>query len=73
MIAAPLGLLAIEIVLTVGLVAAGVILRLANIKPWTVLVLRGEVVVAVIAVKGWRTSRAVIAALRKHTEQRHSV
>ncbi|HEX8079632.1 MAG TPA: hypothetical protein VF557_05445 [Jatrophihabitans sp.] len=65
-VAAPLGLIAIEIVLTLGLAAAGVILRLANIKPWTVLVLRNGIVVAVVAVKGWRSSRSVIAALRQH-------
>lgn len=66
-IAAPLGLIAIEIVLALGLAVAGIVLRLANIKPWTVLVLRDGTVVAAVAVKGWRSSRAVIAALRQHT------
>jgi hypothetical protein len=65
-IAVPLGLIAIEIVLTLGLAVAGIVLRLARVKPWTVLVLRNRIVVAVVAVKGWRTSRAVIAALRQH-------
>ena len=66
-IAAPLGLIAIEIVLTLGLAAVGIVLRLANIKPWTVLVLRDRTVVAAVAVKGWRSSRSVITALRQHT------
>lgn len=66
-IAVPLGLIAIEVVLTLGAVAAGVVLRLARVKPWTVLMLRDGAVVAAIAVKGWRASRAVIAALRLHT------
>ncbi|MEO6503257.1 MAG: hypothetical protein ABIQ09_15280 [Jatrophihabitantaceae bacterium] len=65
-IAVPLGLIAIELMLTFVLAAAGVILRLARVKPWTVLVLRDRVVVTVVAVKGWRSSRAVIAALRQH-------
>lgn len=64
-IAVPLGLMAIEIVLTLGAVAAGVVLRLARIKPWTILVLRNGIVVAAVAVKGWRPSRAVLAALRR--------
>jgi hypothetical protein len=66
-IAVPLGLLAIELVLAFGLVAAGAVLRLARLKPWTVLVLRHGIVVAAVAVKGWRKSGAVIAALRQHT------
>ncbi|MDQ1742755.1 MAG: hypothetical protein QOE23_1094 [Pseudonocardiales bacterium] len=64
-IAVPLGLLAIELVLTLGVAAAGVVLRLARIKPWTVLVLRDGIVVAAVAVKGWRSSRAVLVALRQ--------
>ncbi len=64
-IAVPLGLIAIELALTIGLAAAGVVLRLARIKPWTVLVLRNGIVVAAVSVKGWRPSRAVIAALRQ--------
>ncbi len=64
-IAVPLGLLAIELVLTLGVAAAGVVLRLARIKPWTVLVRRDGIVVAAVAVKGWRPSRAVLAALRQ--------
>jgi len=65
-IAVPLGLIALELVLTLGLVVAGIVVRLARIKPWTVLVLRHRSVVAVVAVKGWRTSRAVMGALRQH-------
>jgi hypothetical protein len=64
-IAVPLGLIGLELVLTLGLAVAGAVLRLAHIKPWTVLVSRDRNVVAVIAVKGWRTSRAVIASLRR--------
>lgn len=65
-IAVPLGLLAIEVVLSLGIVAAGIVLRLLRVKPWTVLVLRNATVVAAIAVTGWRPSRAVLAALRRH-------
>ena len=65
--AVPLGLLAIELVLALGTAAAGVVLRLARLKPWTVLVLRHGIVVTAVAVKGWRNSGAVIAALRQHT------
>lgn len=65
-IAVPLGFMALELMLTLGLVVAGIVVRLARIKPWTVLVLRNRSVVAVVAVKGWRTSRAVIDALRQH-------
>jgi hypothetical protein len=66
-IAVPLGILAIELVLALGLAAAGAVLRLAGVKPWTILVLRHGIVVTAVAVKGWRRSTAVIAALRQHT------
>lgn len=65
-IAVPLGLIAVELVLALGLIALGIMARLLNLKPWSVLVRRDGVVVAAVAVKGWRASRAVIAALREH-------
>jgi hypothetical protein len=65
-IAVPLGLIAIEFAFTLAVAAAGVVLRLARVKPWTVLVLRNGIVVAAVAVKGWRPSRAVMVALRHH-------
>lgn len=65
-VAVPLGLVAIEFVVTLALIAVGVVARVAHIKPWTVLVLRDGTVVAAVAVKGWRPSRAVIRAVRSH-------
>lgn len=65
-VAVPLGLIAIEFLIALALVAAGVVARLAHVKPWTVLVLCGESIVAVVAVTGWRPSRAVLKAVRRH-------
>lgn len=66
MIAVPLGLIAIELVFTLAVIATGVVARLTRIKPWTVLVLRNGTVAGAVSVKGWRTSRAMIGSLRHH-------
>jgi len=63
-IAVPLGLIAIELAVALIIGAAVTAARVAGLKPWLLLIKREGRPVAAVAVRGWRASQAVIAALR---------
>jgi hypothetical protein len=64
-VAIPLGILAVELVFALLALLIGVALRMAHVRPWTILVRQGGVTTAAFSVTGWRSSRRVLAGLRQ--------
>jgi hypothetical protein len=64
-VAIPLGILAVELVFALLALLIGVALRMAHVRPWTILVRQGGVTTAAFSVTGWRSSRRVLVGLRQ--------
>lgn len=68
-ISVPLGLLALEIALAIILVIVGLCLRVAHVRPWTVVLKHEGLPVAAFSVVGWRTSSQLISELRQQVSR----
>ena len=67
-VAIPLGILAVEVVLGLLVVLIGVSLRVAHVRPWTILVRRDERTIAAFSVTGWRASCQMVRGLREQQD-----
>jgi hypothetical protein len=63
-VAIPLGILAFELVFALVALLIGVALRMAHVRPWTILVRHNGATTAAFSVTGWRASRRVLVGLR---------
>ncbi len=66
-VAVPLGILAVELVVGLLALLVGIALRMAHVRPWTILVRQGGVTTAAFSVTGWRSSRRVLVGLRQQS------
>ncbi len=67
-VAVPLGILAVEVVLGLLVLIAGVCLRVAHVRPWTIVVRQDGETTAAFTVTGWKASRRVLSGLREQAE-----
>lgn len=68
-VAIPLGILAVELVFALIALLVGVALRMAHVRPWTILVRQDGATTAAFSVTGWRSSRRVLVGLRQQSAQ----
>lgn len=66
-VAIPLGILAFELAFALMALLVGVALRMAHVRPWTILVRQNGAAAAAFSVTGWRASHRVLVGLRDQT------
>jgi hypothetical protein len=64
MVAIPLGILAVEMSFALLALLVGISLRVAHVRPWTILVRQDGVTTAAFSVTGWRSSHRVVVGLK---------
>lgn len=69
-VAIPLGILAVEVVLGLLVVLLGLCLRVAHVRPWTILVSQDGQATAAFSVTGWRASCRTVSGLREQAALR---
>jgi hypothetical protein len=66
-VAIPLGIMAVEVVFALLAILLGICLRVAHVRPWTILVRHDSVTTAAFSVKGWRSSKRMLVGLREQS------
>jgi hypothetical protein len=67
-VAIPLGILAFEVVLGLLVLIAGLCLRVAHVRPCTILVRQNGHTTAAFSVTGWKASQRMLRGLREQAE-----
>ena len=67
-VAIPTGILAFEVALGLLALIAGICLRVAHVRPWTILIREDGQTTAAFRVTGWRASQRMLHGLRDHSE-----